>query len=107
MNNKELDKKVKDSMKVSKSAEKERLKQERISKLGKSLLKEQLKSNPQVKQMAETIKKKNPNISEKDLGLSAVAQTKRMNNMMFIERQKKEAEKQDMERLKRIRMGRE
>ena len=88
--------------KVSKAAEKERVKQERIARVGKQLLKEQMQSNPEVRAKAAEIKKKNPKASEKELGMSAVAQVKRERNLKFIEDQKRFSEERNKKRLQMI-----
>jgi len=100
-----LNEKVKKTMKPSKSAEKQRLKEERISKLGKSLLEEQMRNNPEFREENDIVRKMYKNDkskSERDLGIATVERMKHRQHLRMLEDSMKSSNKDHDEKLKRI-----
>jgi len=102
---KNLNEKVKKTMKPSKSAEKQRLKEERISKLGKSLLQEQMRTNPEFRSEFNVVREMNKNnksLSEKDLGIKTVERMKRRQWLQSLEDNTKRANEDFDRKLEQI-----
>jgi len=71
--------------KVSKSAEKVRVKAANLKNLRDQLVKEQMQTNPDYKEAVTNIRKNNPKISNESLARNADAQTSYRRNLRDIE----------------------
>lgn len=89
-------------MKTSKSVEKERVKKERLKKVGESILKDQMLNNPEVRTEVANVRKSTPNLNDKQAGLRATANIKERRRLQNMEDQKRFAESENRMRLKKI-----